>query len=191
MTRSRNTANFGSRGGLVQMIPSSVTVGSGTGSSNTNGLVTFSGASSVSLNGCFTSTYENYRVIYKLVPSGDVGHYFRMRASGTDSSASYYGNLIYYYSNVSSVGNDYNNNISSFQIEGNYDGVNIIDIVSPYLAERTKVLGMRTSWSTTATRSIQGIMGGMHNVSSSYDGITFYPASGTVTGNISVYGYTQ
>jgi hypothetical protein len=63
MTRSRQTADWGSRAGLAKIVPSSVAVGSGTGSSDTTGKVTFSGASTVSLNGVFTSSYRNYKII--------------------------------------------------------------------------------------------------------------------------------
>ena len=43
-------------GGLIAIVPTSVAVGSGTGSSSGNGLVTFAGVSSVSLNGVFSAT---------------------------------------------------------------------------------------------------------------------------------------
>jgi hypothetical protein len=49
--------------GLVQIVPSSVTVASGSGSANGNGAVEFSGCSSISLNGIFSSSYDNYRIL--------------------------------------------------------------------------------------------------------------------------------
>ena len=70
MTRSRQTADWGSRAGLAKIVPSSVAVGSGTGSANSLGTVTFSGASSVSLNGCFSSTYDNYRLMLNIQWTG-------------------------------------------------------------------------------------------------------------------------
>ena len=63
MTRSRQTADWGSRAGLAKIVPTSVAVGSGTGSADSLGNVTFSGASSGSLNGCFTSTYDKYKIL--------------------------------------------------------------------------------------------------------------------------------
>ena len=50
--------------GMKLVVPSSVAVGSGSGSVATQGTVTFSGASSVSINGCFSSTYDNYRILF-------------------------------------------------------------------------------------------------------------------------------
>ena len=61
MTRARDVS---SRGGLTQVIPTSVAVGSGSGSVGANGTVTFTGASSIAVDGCFTSTYSHYKVIF-------------------------------------------------------------------------------------------------------------------------------
>jgi hypothetical protein len=61
--------------GLTQIIPTSVSVGSGSGTVSAGGAVTFSGATSISLNGAFTSTYQNYRLliyIYHLFKQSDV-----------------------------------------------------------------------------------------------------------------------
>ena len=49
--------------GLVDIAPSSVTVGSGSATVNSSGVVTFTGSSSVSLNGVFSSTYSNYKIV--------------------------------------------------------------------------------------------------------------------------------
>ena len=48
--------SVGTTPGLVPMVPSSVAVGSGTGTASANGQLTFTTASSVSLNGVFTSS---------------------------------------------------------------------------------------------------------------------------------------
>ena len=91
MTRSRQTADWGSRAGLAKVIPSPVAVGSGTGSANTLGTVTFSGASSVSLNGIFSSTYDNYRILLdSTAASASAALNIRVRVSGADASGSDY-----------------------------------------------------------------------------------------------------
>ena len=50
--------------GLVQLMPGSVAVGSGSSTVNGNGQVSFSGASSVSFNDVFSATYDNYKIIF-------------------------------------------------------------------------------------------------------------------------------
>jgi len=58
MTKARDLANGGF--GLVLVKPSSV-VG---GTDNGKGTVSFSAASSVSLNDVFSATYKNYKIIF-------------------------------------------------------------------------------------------------------------------------------
>jgi len=52
--------------GTRLIIPSSVAVGSGSGSVSTSGTVTFSGASSVSINDVFSATYDTYQIVTDL-----------------------------------------------------------------------------------------------------------------------------
>jgi len=52
-------------GGLRLITPTSI-ANSGGSSSASGGAVTFTGVTSVSLNGCFTSTYANYFVTLKI-----------------------------------------------------------------------------------------------------------------------------
>jgi len=50
--------------GMKMIVPSSVAVGSGSGSIATQGTVSFSSASSISLNSCFSSTYDSYKIMF-------------------------------------------------------------------------------------------------------------------------------
>ncbi len=90
LTASSLNANFSFAalsGGLVPIVPTSVAVGSGTGTANANGQVTFTTASSVSLNGVFSATYKNYLVIFNEdTASTTSAIQFRMRLAGTDNS---------------------------------------------------------------------------------------------------------
>ncbi|WP_445775612.1 hypothetical protein, partial [Shewanella sp.] len=53
--------------GLQQIIPSSVAVGSGTATVGANGAITLSGVgTNLSINGCFTGSYTNYKVVWDL-----------------------------------------------------------------------------------------------------------------------------
>jgi len=93
MTRSRQTADWGSRAGLAKIVPSSVAVGSGTGSASTTGLVTFSGVSSVSLNDVFSATYQNYKIVFTSTSVTSVvasNLRMRMRVGGSDNTGSNY-----------------------------------------------------------------------------------------------------
>jgi len=76
--------------GLVLIRPTSVV----NGTIGTNGTVTFSGTTSVSLNGVFSSEYSKYKILYDATLSINDGLYFRLRQNGTDSTASIYGSQV-------------------------------------------------------------------------------------------------
>ena len=75
--------------GMKMVVPTSVAVGSGSGSVDTNGAVTFSGASSVSLNDCFSSTYQNYKIVMNLSAATSNDVQMRLRVSSTDAATNY------------------------------------------------------------------------------------------------------
>jgi hypothetical protein len=90
-TKSETDSLVGAAPGLKLLVPTSVAVGSGSASIGTAGQVTFTGASSVSINGVFSSTYDSYRIMFH-VTSASANNYpiLRLRASGTDNSSSNY-----------------------------------------------------------------------------------------------------
>lgn len=174
--------------GMTQVIPTSVSVGSGSGSVDANGAVTFSGASSISLNGAFTSTYDNYRIVISSKASGDTDFNFRIRTGTTDLSGAtdyFYGS--YYVGNTSSQvaasinrTNASNNFIGAI---GTWNGTTTIDIVAPFISEVT-------TWTVfSAMRFLLLTAGSLNNNSTSYNGFTVFPSAGTITGTIRVYGY--
>ena len=81
--------------GMKMVVPTSVAVGSGSGSVDAIGNVTFSSASSISVNNCFTSTYDNYRIIIDFVPSASTGFVSRYRNT-SDETSSVYGNAVFF-----------------------------------------------------------------------------------------------
>ena len=194
MTRSRQTADWGSRAGLAKIVPSSVAVGSGTGSATALGTVSFSGASSVSLNNIFSSTYQNYRIILTLTAKSVTDElWMRLRSSGTDSTGTNY-NLAGYYAGTPGVGNG----SLSTQTKWTFYGINSaaagrnifpIDMANPFLAQET------TGSCSTASQGTTGFywqgLGFLHDAGTSYDGLTFLSQTGTFAGDISVYGYTK
>ena len=193
MTRSRQTADWGSRAGLAKVIPSSVAVGSGTGSADTTGTVTFSGVSSLSLNSCFISTYENYRIIMNMYGTVDGDMFARLRASGTDLTTSYYNTYRYARTDgVTGGSGDANSSRWNYILRprnsSSQKGMTVFDLVSPQTADTTKLVGQFVYWETS-TMVTSFAFSGMVNNTTSYDGITFYPSSGTMTGTVTVYGY--
>jgi hypothetical protein len=190
MTRSRQTADWGSRAGLAKIVPSSVAVGSGTGSASALGTVTFTGVSSVSFNNVFSATYDNYLIHGRLTCSTDAPIYFRARSSGTDNTSSNYKRACWYYTFQNpSVWNNYESSADlaqQFPIGGIGSVNNLIqcEVSSPFLTDETIIRGQTSG-------NNQFFSHGVMSVTTSYDGCTIYPNSGTMTGTLSVYGYNQ
>lgn len=179
--------------GLVPVIPSSVAVGSGSASVSSAGAVTFTGVSTVSLNGIFSSAYTSYRFIVRGYTNTASGFYgFRLRASGTDNSASYnYGGWqdtpgtttlgAFTSGGVAYAGLAYMNSAAGGPATAVTD---IHDVtIAQYSTWQSSSIG------TSGTTVLAAGSAGIHFVASAYDGLTLFASTGTFTGTVSVYGY--
>jgi len=173
--------------GAVTLITPTSTANSGGSVSTSGGAVTASSVNSVSLNGVFSSTYNNYFfTVQEIIASTNVDVYFRMRASGTDTTAADHnraGTKVTYSSGTSSTVND---NAGTFFMLGQYDATNKLSshvyLYHPNLATDTNYYSLNPSRDATI------IQGGFLNNNTQYDGITVYPSSGTLSCTIRVYG---
>ena len=185
-----------SAGGLVQIVPTSVAVGSGSGSVDANGKVTFSGASSLSINSIFSATYQNYEILLALSGvSNDTNISLRLRTSGTDASGSNYNVGALELMTTATGPNLYRraNDVSAFFMNvdsgQNSDYYSTrFDFFNPFNAKRTT--GVFQSMASTQAGTFASYVGGInHTLETSYDSITFFPEAGTFSGTISIYGY--
>lgn len=177
--------------GLKNVVPTSVSVGSGSASVNANGTVTFTGASSISLNGVFTSTYTNYKmVITSSASAHNINAFLRMRNAGTDTSGSiyYFGGVGGYTSGTVTGWSGTGTNVIQWGNTAIENTTGTIDIFRPKLTERTG-FNFQSFGYTSSYLSIQGA--GMLYDTVSYDGATLYLSSGNFTGTITIYGYSN
>jgi hypothetical protein len=184
MTKARDLANGGF--GLVLIKPSTVV----NGTDNGKGTVSFSAASSVSLNGVFNSTYDNYRMLTDIQGSGNMDILLRFRVSGSDASGANYNFVTTTLTSsaaATSLVNQTSNNCGFLRSEGRSS--HIFEISRPFLAEKTRI----TINGTRAFDAVQGFIGnGEHQLTTSYDGFTLIASSGTfAAGTVSVYGYNK
>lgn len=158
MTRARDVA---SNGGLVLV-----------------GSSTFSAQSSVSFNNVFSSTYNNY-VIFCSVPAV---LYIQLSLNGTPSSASYgYSSHYMDYNGATGAWSNSAGTSATSAFIANTTGMHL-NIFNPSIATTT-------TWNAVAGNGgTNGYVGGSHNISTAYDGIKFFPSSGTITGTIRIYG---
>ena len=157
--------------------------------------VTFSAVASQSISSVFSSTYDNYLVLFicdnATTSAQDLK--FRMRTGSDDSGANYY---------LSGFNNNSNNSAydgvaNTAQTSWNIAGVTAspgdrhfskIEIINPNVASDT--LMTSCSVRSDGTASVQSIRNGALNTATQYTGFTFF-VSTTITGNVSVYGYNK
>lgn len=170
-------------GGLTLISPTSIAY-TGTSASNTNGKIVFSACSSVSINGVFSSSYDNYLImVTPFSQSASVMVFWRLRASGTDTTSGY--NNAAWYQNA---GGGWNNNPDTtdaflFLQPGGDGGSAIINLQNPNLANKTFMNNQRASIAQGS-----GTIGSQSGTTQ-FDGFTFYQSGGgNFTGTIRIYG---
>jgi hypothetical protein len=176
---------------MKMIVPTSVAVGSGSGAVDTNGAITFSGASSVSLNGVFSSTYDNYKIIINnlSISTSSQNVFIRLRNAGTDLSTATYNfggvgvttttTTVAAISSNSAGDNEVFATTADTTIKSNLE----LETYYPYVAQPTSfyIRGTRNGFGDSIS--------GYNTTASSYDSITIYPAANNITGTIRVYGY--
>lgn len=181
MTKARDLASGGF--GLVLVKPSSVV----NGTDNGKGTVSFTSVSSLSLNGVFNSTYNNYKMIIDYQVSAAFPK-IRLRANGSDATSADYSWQSFQFSNTTvdvrrntgdttwDISASVGNNVTQF-IE--------LELYNPFASSLT--WGFAKSYQSGSGQFNNFRM----NTSTSYDGFTLYPSTSTMTGTISVYGYNK
>jgi len=151
----------------------------------------FSASSAVSVNGCFTSTYDVYAlIVHAVIASGETDAYLRLRVGGADATGS---NYLFFNQSSGVNGTGYNQNntgttqLTAGRLGSSGTGSLFVNIFRPHDAVRTTFQNQNVANGTTTTFIQSG--GGLHSLSTAYDGFTLYPASSTFTGTLRVYGY--
>jgi hypothetical protein len=147
---------------------------------------TFSSVSSVSISSKLSSTYDYYLVMWNITCTSDDFLLMRLRSGSTDNSATNYD-----YQRNSSFDSTYSAassaNQTSMQVGRvrSTGGSGVLTIFNPALAQTTyMVASAGHSGQFTDIR-------GLHDVSTAFDGLTFIPNAGTMTGTIRLYGYAN
>jgi hypothetical protein len=184
--------------GLVVMTPTTIDItGIGVptpvGTIQPDGSVTFSQLRSLSLNGVFTSDYDNYMIVLRgntnlAYPFG----YQRLRVSGTDNvtAGSYTSQYVYASSTTVSGAQTSSTQWETYPMGNNYKSGFVEYVFGPYLAQPT---AMRNVSGAAQSGGTFHDVAGTHSQSTSYDGITLITQSNThlMFGSVIVYGFNQ
>ena len=147
---------------------------------------TFSAVSSVSVNGCFSSSYGYYRIIlHASLATGNANLAFRFRVGGSDDSSAAYNNATLQCL-TGGVSNWYHasgaTNYLLSTVTTTPSGV-VVDLQNPF--DSSPKNATQNSSETAGSR-----FGGLYFTNStSFDGFTIYPTGSTITGELRVYGY--
>lgn len=181
-------------GGLAPVAPTSI-ANSGGSASTTGNTTTFTGVSSISLNGVFSADYDNYRIMLNWTQTGAGNFNLRFRASGSDITSSVYGWAMNTATGTTSTGS-----VGGAGSNGLEAGIRIgyapsttnnsasIDIHAPFLA-RPKILFGQTVTTNSTTETFSQLLGAKSTTATAVDGFTLYNV--TFTGTVSVYGYRK
>ena len=176
-------------GMLVSMEPTSISHSGTSASVNNNGGVDFTAVTSLSLNGVFTSDYDNYLIVMEFDASAAQFSRINLRASGTDNTAANYttqrlradgstrdaaraSGLTYW--DVAYAGTEPNGNT--------------IHMYGPFLTQPTAGRNVTVA-SASGAYILDYAM--THSASTAFDGFTYSRLVGDMTGNIHVFGYRE
>jgi len=175
--------------GLTLVTPTS-TANTGGTVTVTGGKVNVAGSSSVSLNGVFTSTFQNYMVLLDTFQSssGTPAVTLRLRVAGTDTTSGTYTFGQVYGLFTGSTGGGGSTSATSFAIFAANTTQNqstTLQIFAPQAATRTTYSSMGLAHDALSMHA------GFQSDSTQFDGFTIIIASGNYSGNITVYGYQK
>ena len=153
----------------------------------------FSAVASQSVNDVFSATYNNYRIITNLIGSTTLESVnFRFRVAGADNSSTNYRQqrILAEATSVSAARTtgatswgSANGNVSS----GSYT-LNILELTNPFNAFNPSGFGF-SNHTITGNITYQTTTFGL-DVTTSYTGFTMLTSGGTMTGSVSVFGYS-
>ena len=153
----------------------------------------FTTSSAVNVNNCFSATYQNYLVqIVISTTSTSSDAQIRLRASGTDATTDYRWAALFNHSAGPTASGAANNGTTGWNdyLLG-YDSSGNVTMNStffrPFASTPTTMVSQTVSYPLNAY-AYNYARSGVHTPSNSYDGFSIIPASGTITGNLRVYG---
>lgn len=152
-----------------------------------SGQIVFNAVTSLSLNGCFGSEFDNYVFVLGGIPSTGAFTRIRMRSGGSDITA---GTYTIQHMNVNGTSFTSGRDAAQTWLDAMYWQTTsqnnfVINAYSPYLAQPTAFRCI-TQDSENSARMYE--TSGTHSLSTSYDSISFFRSSGTMTGKLCIYG---
>jgi hypothetical protein len=160
------------------------------------GTYTFTAAAALNVNNCFSATYKRYLLLVKAkAASGANDLYLKMRVGGVDRSSGYY----YAFAEGSYTGGGIaniavNSGTGGFQMlyaETLYQAGAVFSVFNPFETTSTNIFKQSDSVGKGAANYSTSQGTGVQLANDSFDGFSLVSASGTYTGEVVVYGYSD
>jgi hypothetical protein len=150
--------------------------------------------SSLSVNSCFSATYDNYLIlgnIFGSVTSATVLN-IRFRVATTDDTSGNYVQISTSNTNLAGPTRTFTASGTAAQIGSTSTGTGYFQATAmyPQAAQQTEV---QTNWTNISAAVVNSQGNGSANFvqNTQFDGFTLLPATGTITGTVRVYGYSN
>jgi hypothetical protein len=144
--------------------------------------------SSVSINSCFSASFQHYLAIISVTGSTELSVRARLRSGTTDDTGNNYDRQVLNASDTTVAA-------ARVTAQAQWDvcttttgrrAIAAMTIASPFLS-------VATSFVCPSEASVSGARfdarSGTHSQATSYDGMTFFTSTGTMSGSIRIYGY--
>ena len=148
--------------------------------------VSFTSGTTVQIRNVFTSAFDNYLVQFTNVKcSAPSNTFLRLSVGGTDATGTNYQNAQIFWSSGTLNPSFATDNFFPVGGAGNTDNTNLSSIITLTNPAKTLPTGFHIQ---SHGNNTSNLLGGMHQVSTAYDGFTY--AGGTFTsGSIRIFGY--
>lgn len=187
MFRWSGTAWVPNEPGTVGVIPSGV---SGTSVSKSGrGKVSFTTATSVTISGCFSSTYDNYRAIFDITTTAAVDITVALGASVTGYDRTFGGNANSSFSGGTSL-NQANLGLFAAGVIGETAG--FFELYNPARAVATTAIAVAGTSGNPMVAASSGVRTQywFHRPLTAYNDLVLAVSSGTMSGTVKIYGYS-
>ena len=148
----------------------------------------FSAVASQSINDCFSTTYDNYKIFFNAIGSTDLDLDIRFRVSGADNSTANYNRQLLSAGGTTLIGGRAVSQTSGLVHALRTEDVELeLTVVNPFKTARTMY---HTQGYDSDTGALLKYIVGRFNLTTSFTGFTLICA-GTMTGTLSVYGLAK
>jgi hypothetical protein len=148
-----------------------------------------SATATLNINDCFSTTYRNYLLIMEVTGTAAEAISCRLRVSGSDATTNYNQQLLE--AKNTSVTGSRTTGAAQWGLQATRTSGRtffVMNINSPFEASSTSFVSPGIDPDSTISMSN---LVGVNTNATSYTGISFYQSTGTMTGNVSIYGLVK